>query len=125
MIDHLSLHVTDLVRAAEFYDAILSALGYVRVWSTDDAVGYGVPGGEDVLALEARGPHPPSGAGFHLAFTAPDAAAVRAFFAAALAHGGRDDGPPGPRPHYGDGYYAAFVVDPEGYRLEAVFHDSE
>jgi len=62
------------------------------------------------------------GEGFHLAFTASDRAAVDAFHAAALRHGGADNGPPGLRPHYGPGYYAAFVIDPDGYRIEAVIN---
>ena len=68
---------------------------------------------------DARAP----GAGFHLAFSAPDRAAVDAFHAAALAHGGSDDGPPGVRLHYDPGYYAAFVRDPDGHRHEAVVHE--
>ncbi|MCA9706747.1 MAG: VOC family protein [Myxococcales bacterium] len=123
MIDHLSLGVADLARAGAFYDAVLATLGHARVWTADDAIGYGPPGGDDRLALWARpGAEPLPRPGFHLALTAPDPAAVRAFFAAALQHGGRDDGPPGLRPRYGPGYYAAFVLDPDGHRLEAVHH---
>lgn len=122
MLDHLSLAVADLDHAAAFYDAALGALGYVRVWSFADAVGYGPPGGGDKLALKADATAGSPGRRFHLAFTAPDAAAVDAFHAAALAHGGRDHGAPGPRPQYGAGYYAAFVVDPDGHVIEAVFH---
>ncbi len=122
MLDHLSLAVADLERAAAFYDAALGALGYARVWSFPDAVGYGPPGGGDKLALKADAAAGAPGARFHLAFTARDAAAVDAFHAAALANGGRDHGAPGPRPHYGAGYYAAFVVDPDGHVIEAVFH---
>jgi catechol 2,3-dioxygenase-like lactoylglutathione lyase family enzyme len=131
MLHHLSLGVTDIERAAGFYDAILAPLGYVRVWSdlrpgqSGQAVGYGTHGGGDRLALKqkrnTRGANPQAATpGFHLAFAAPSPAAVRAFHTAALAHGGRDNGAPGPRPRYGPGYYAAFVVDPDGHRLEAV-----
>jgi len=127
MLHHLSLGVTDLARAAAFYDAALAPLGYDRVWSdirpgeADQAIGYGPPGGGDKLALKqddgARAPGP----GFHIAFAAPDQAAVDAFHQAALAAGGIDNGAPGLRPHYGPTYYAAFVIDPDGHRIEAVF----
>ena len=123
MLDHLSLGTADLARAIAFYDAALAPLGVVRLWTRGDAAGYGEPGGEDRLALrqraDAAGPVP----GFHLALTARTPLDVDAFFRAALAHGGQDQGPPGLRPHYGAGYYAAFVADPDGHRLEAVCHE--
>ncbi len=119
MLSHLSLGVTDLVRSAAFYDAVLAPLGQVRVWETPTAVGYGAPGGPDRLALFHRPHTHAAGDGFHLAFFAPDAAAVRAFHAAALHHGGQDEGAPGPRPRYGPDYFAAFVRDPDGHKLEA------
>lgn len=121
MLSHLSLGVRDLERAAAFYDAALAPLGVVRVWSFDDAIGYGLPGGQDKLALWR---HPDAeqlaaGPGFHLCFAAPSQEAVAAFHAAALEHGGTDEGGPGLRPHYGETYYAAFVRDPDGHKLEA------
>ncbi|MCC4589430.1 VOC family protein [Xanthomonas sp. NCPPB 1067] len=127
MLHHVSLGVRAIEASAAFYDAVLGALGYVRVWSDlapgtlDQAVGYGRPGGEDCLALKQRpaGRCAP-GSGFHLAFSAADAAAVDAFHAAALRHGGRSNGAPGTRPDYGDHYYAAFVIDPDGHPIEAV-----
>lgn len=122
MLHHLSLGVSDLARAAAFYDAALRELGYVRVWTDADAIGYGRPGGGDKLAIKLRKGVAVPGAGFHLALAAPDRASVARFHAAALAHGGTDDGPPGLRPHYGEHYYAAFVVDPDGHRLEAVIN---
>jgi catechol 2,3-dioxygenase-like lactoylglutathione lyase family enzyme len=129
MLHHLSFGVRDLQASTRFYDAVLAPLGFVRVWSDFDgppesqAVGYGRPGGGDRLALKQRdAPSLAPGPGFHVAFCAPDRAAVDAFHAAALRHGGRDNGAPGLRPHYGDDYYAAFVVDPDGYRIEAVIH---
>ncbi len=121
MLDHVSLGVTDLTRSMSFYDATLAALGLVRVWSKHNAAGYGPTGEEDRLALFAAERAAPS-AGSHIAFTAAEESAVRAFHTAALAAGGTDDGPPGPRPRYGAGYIAAFVRDPDGHRLEAVFH---
>ncbi len=129
MLHHVSLGVTDIERAVAFYDAALAPLGYVRVWSDLDgdvaAVGYGAPGAGDKLALKRRAGAQPPGPGFHLALAAPNRAAVDAFHAAALRHGGRDDGAPGLRPHYGPHYYAAFVVDPDGHRIEAVIHTPE
>src|SRR5258706_16194248 len=98
MLDHLSLSVTDLARAAAFYDAGLGALGYVRVWTASDAVGYGLLPGQDKLALKLRPAETGRpGSSTHVAFTAPNHAAVDACFAAALAHGGRDNGAPGLR----------------------------
>jgi catechol 2,3-dioxygenase-like lactoylglutathione lyase family enzyme len=122
VLDHLSLGVTDLERAIHFYDAALAPLGYVRVWTDHAAAGYGEPGGEDRLSLKARADAAPAGPGAHIALTAPSSTAVDAFHAAALSNGGHDDGTPGPRPHYGLGYYAAFVRDPDGNKLEAVHH---
>lgn len=129
MLHHLSLGVSEIERAAVFYDAALAPLGYVRVWAdlrpgeANQAVGYGLPGGGDRLALKHRpdGQRPP-GPGFHLAFAAPSREAVDAFHRVALLHGGRDNGAPGLRTHYGPNYYAAFAVDPDGHNLEAVFN---
>ncbi|SEG76406.1 VOC family protein [Bosea lathyri] len=120
MLGHLSFGVRDLAAAIAFYDAALAPLGLVRVWSDADAAGYGKPGGGDVLALKRRPDAAPAGPGFHLAFDAPSREAVDAFHAAALNVGGSDNGAPGLRLHYGSNYYAAFIVDPEGWRLEAV-----
>jgi catechol 2,3-dioxygenase-like lactoylglutathione lyase family enzyme len=122
MLGHLSFGVDDLDRAARFYDAALAPLGYVRVWSNARGAGFGSPGGGDKLALFARpGEARPPGPGFHLAFDATSREAVDAFHAAALSHGGTDAGAPGLRPHYSASYYAAFVIDPDGYKLEAVY----
>ncbi len=121
MLSHLSFGVADLAKAGAFYDAILRPLGYVRAWENEYGIGYGPPGGNDKLALFPQaGPVSPPSAGFHLALTAPNRAAVDAFHAAAIWLGGRDDGAPGPRPDYSPTYYAAFVFDPDGYKLEAV-----
>jgi catechol 2,3-dioxygenase-like lactoylglutathione lyase family enzyme len=122
MLSHLSLGVTDLERAIRFYDAALGALGRVRVWTHDNAAGYGDPGGEDRLALFLKPETHPAGPGFHLAFEARSAPEVDRFWEAACACGGTDEGAPGLRPHYGPGYYAAFVRDPDGHKLEAVHH---
>ena len=120
MLSHLSLGVEDLAKATAFYEAVLAPLGFVCVWKNPRGSGFGEAGGEDRLALfgrpgEARAP----GAGFHLCFTAPSRDAVDAFHAAALKAGGSDAGAPGLRPQYAPDYYAAFVVDLDGHKLEA------
>jgi catechol 2,3-dioxygenase-like lactoylglutathione lyase family enzyme len=128
MIHHLSLGVRDIARASAFYDAVLAPLGYVRVWSdlrpgeAGQAVGYGPPDGGDKLALKQHDDAHAPGPGFHLAIAAPSRPAIDAFHAAALRHGGRDNGAPGPRPDYGPHYYAAFIIDPDGNHLEAVLN---
>jgi catechol 2,3-dioxygenase-like lactoylglutathione lyase family enzyme len=121
MLGHLSFGVRDLERSARFYDRVLAPLGFQRVWTNERGVGFGEAGGGDKLALFAR-PNDarPPGPGFHLAFDAPTQAAVDAFHRAALQAGGSDAGPPGLRPNYGETYYAAFVIDPDGHKLEAV-----
>lgn len=131
MLHHVSLGAVNIEAAARFYDAVLAPLGYARVWSDlrpggqHQAVGYGPQGAGDKLAIKQVGEAVPPIPGFHLAFSAPSRAAVRAFHAAALHAGGKDNGPPGPRPHYGPDYYAAFVIDPEGHHLEAVCKHAE
>lgn len=126
MLHHISLGALDIERAARFYDAVLEPLGFMRVWSDlrpgedEQAVGYGPPGSDDLLAVKQVEQPIPNIPGFHIALAAPSRASVAAFHAAALANGGSDNGPPGLRPDYGPNYFAAFVVDPEGHRLEAV-----
>lgn len=120
MLGHLSFGVSDLKRAIAFYDAALAPLGLERVWASNDAAGYGPAGRGDLLALKQRAAASPPGPGFHLAFNAPSREAVDAFHSAALGAGATDNGAPGLRPHYAPSYYAAFVIDPEGYPLEAV-----
>jgi catechol 2,3-dioxygenase-like lactoylglutathione lyase family enzyme len=126
LLHHVSFGVSDLQAMAAFYDAVLAPLGQVRVWDGPRSVGYGLPGQGDKLLLNLRedGVHPP-GAGFHVAFGADSREAVDRFHAAALAHGGTDNGAPGLREHYGAHYYAAFVIDPEGCRIEAVINAPE
>lgn len=128
MLHHLSFAVSDLARSAIFYDAVLAPLGYVRVFTQErgagrkeSAVGYGRPGAEDEFAIRLReqGAVAP-GEGFHVAFRALSQKAAAAFHEAALAHGGRDNGGVGFHPEHGPNYFAAFVIDPDGYRIEAV-----
>ncbi|HEY6135750.1 MAG TPA: VOC family protein [Rubrivivax sp.] len=129
MLHHISFAVTDIERAAEFYDHALSALGYVRVFEDlrpgeqNQAVGYGLEGGGDGFCIKQASASSASvGPGFHLAFAAPNRSAVHDFHQQALLHGGKDNGEPGPRPDYGPHYYACFVVDPDGHRVEAVIN---
>jgi catechol 2,3-dioxygenase-like lactoylglutathione lyase family enzyme len=129
MLHHISFGVSDIERSALFYDAALAPLGYVRVWEdlrpgeADQAVGYGPRGGGDKFAIKWRPESQrPPGPGFHLAFAAADRQSVIRFHQAALSNGGTDNGPPGLRAHYGPHYFAAFVTDPDGHNIEAVFN---
>jgi catechol 2,3-dioxygenase-like lactoylglutathione lyase family enzyme len=119
MIDHLSLGVRDVACAKRFYDAALAPLGYKCLSAGEGSLGYG----DAVAALwinAAERPVPPDAkSGLHVCFAAPTRQSVDAFHVAALAAGGKDNGKPGLRPDYGGSYYAAFVVDPDGYRIEA------
>jgi catechol 2,3-dioxygenase-like lactoylglutathione lyase family enzyme len=119
MIDHVSIGVRDLPAGGRFYDAVLGALGYTRLIVRSGTIGYGKKYPEFWLNERAMAPLDPDG-GTHIALRAPDTHAVDTFHAAALAAGGRSDGTPGPRPEYTENYYAAFVRDPEGNRIEAV-----
>jgi catechol 2,3-dioxygenase-like lactoylglutathione lyase family enzyme len=126
VFDHVSVGVEDLERAARFYDACLAPLGYVQLWRNARSAGYGPEGYEAeapfaIVASEV-GAKPP-GRGFHVAFVAPSREAVDRFHAEAVSQGGVDEGPPGIRENYDPGYYAAFVRDPDGHRLEAVLHE--
>ena len=120
MFHHLSLGVRDLQTSAAFYDAALATLGFRRVYIDATAVGWGLEDGEDVFCVKLRPGAAAPGAGFHLAFAAASRAAVDAFYTAALRVGGQDDGAPGLRLSYGPLYYAAFLIDPDGYRIEVV-----
>ncbi|MEM6929733.1 MAG: VOC family protein [Myxococcota bacterium] len=126
MFDHISIGVSDLTRASAIYEAALEPLGLTPLWRSERAVGFGPPGfvGEAPFAIVVpkAGTANPSRAA-HIAFRADSRAAVQAFHAQAVAAGARDDGPPGIRDHYDAGYYAAFVQDLDGNRIEAVFHE--
>lgn len=117
MIDHIKLHVADAARSKAFYEQALAPLGYkVIMEPAPGVVGMGTRFPDFWLAQSDA----PTVA--HVALRADDQAAVDAFHAAALAAGGRDNGPPGLRPQYHPGYYGAFVIDPDGNNLEAVHH---
>jgi catechol 2,3-dioxygenase-like lactoylglutathione lyase family enzyme len=125
MIDHVSIAVRDLERAAAFYEVVLARIGYTKIDVRPATIGFGKRYSEfwlnyrpDMFVLPSD-----SGAqsnGVHVCLRAPTTAAVDGFHAAALAAGGASDGAPGLRPHHGDGYYAAFIRDPDGNRIEAV-----
>lgn len=119
MLDHISIGVADVARAKRFYDAALAPLGYRCLHEGADARGYGDTDAAFWVIAAARPVPPDDASGLHVCFRAPSRAAVDAFHAAGLAQGGRDNGGPGLRPDYGATYYAAFVVDPDGYRIEA------
>ncbi len=121
MIDHISIAVHDLKNAEAFYAALLAPLGLtkLREWP-DAAVGFGKKYPEFWINKRAGMDAVASDSGVHICLRAPDAAAVDAFHAAALNSGGTSDGAPGPRPEYYGGYYAAFIRDPDGNRIEAV-----
>ena len=126
MLDHIGLTVSDFSQSRRFYDRALAPLGVAVVMS----VGAEETGGYQGAGYGSEGrPYFWIGAGggsatghLHVAFTAPDRRTVDAFYAAALAAGGRDNGPPGVRAHYHPNYYGAFVLDPDGHNIEAVCH---
>lgn len=125
MIDHVSVTVTDMARSRRFWDAIMTALGH-RCVGTDDAwTGYGDRAGPEHperCYLSLIGAETVSADRRHWCFKAADRATVDAFHTAGLRAGGRCDGPPSLRPHYHAHYYAAFLRDPDGNRVEAVCH---
>lgn len=119
MINHVSIGVRDVARAKRFYDAALAPLGYRLLSDGETSLGYG-NGSVALWVQKSDSPVPADmGSGLHFCFDAPSRKSVDAFHKAALGAGGRDNGPAGLRADYGDDYYAAFVIDPDGYRLEA------
>jgi catechol 2,3-dioxygenase-like lactoylglutathione lyase family enzyme len=121
MIDHISIAVRDLRKSGPFYTALLAPLGMtkLREWP-DAAIGFGKKYPEFWINRRSGMDHVAGDSGVHICLRAPDSAAVDAFHAAALKAGGASDGAPGPRPEYHGGYYAAFVRDLDGNRVEAV-----
>lgn len=136
MLDHVSLGSKNIDAAVEFYDAVLTTLGYRRLNFFDiphygKIAGYGADHPVFWIGSNTSGPaDEPVGRAFgmHVAFSAPNRAAVRAFFEEAMKRGAKDNGtPPGPglRPHYHENYYGCFLIDPEGWRIEACCHGPE
>ena len=120
MIDHVSVTVRDLARAARFYQAVLGALGFAQLETRPATVGFGKQYAEFWINLRPDAQAMGTESGAHVCFRARSSEMVDAFHAAALAAGGASDGAPGLRPQHGEGYYAAFVRDPDGNRIEAV-----
>jgi catechol 2,3-dioxygenase-like lactoylglutathione lyase family enzyme len=120
MIDHVSIPVRDLARAALFYEAVLASLGHGKLEVRETTVGFGKRYAEFWLNHRPDMPPAPPHSGAHVCLRARDPAAVDTFHAAALEAGGTSDGEPGLRPHFGPGYYAAFIRDLDGNRIEAV-----
>ena len=119
MIDHLSLGVREIARTKRFYDAALAPLGYRCLSEGAGSLGYGQDSVALWVNLAARPVPSDDQSGLHVCFIAPTRRSVDQFHAAALRAGGSDNGRPGLRADYGADYYAAFVVDPDGYRIEA------
>jgi catechol 2,3-dioxygenase-like lactoylglutathione lyase family enzyme len=120
-IDHVKLPVSDLDASRTFYSAALAPFGYRLVYDEEPSLGFGLGDGSDEDEPFALERHGTPNVRTHIAFTATSTTQVDEFHAAALAAGGRDNGPPGERP-YGGYYYAAFVLDPDGHNIEAVYH---
>ncbi|MGC9975051.1 MAG: VOC family protein [Gaiellaceae bacterium] len=124
MIDHTGFNVTNLELSRAFYLKALAPLGYGIALELEGAAGFGAregagddPGGDFWISVgEPQTPRT------HVAFRAANEEQVDEFYWAAIEAGGKDNGPPGPRPHYHEGYYAAFVLDPDGHNIEAVYH---
>ncbi|HLT78642.1 MAG TPA: VOC family protein [Ferrovibrio sp.] len=120
MFDHVSIGVRNLQAAGRFYDRVLRPLGFTRLYDKHDTLGYGVRAPQFWLSeTETPVPADPR-SGLHICFRAETRDAVNAFHAIALAEGASDNGAPGLRPQYAPNYYGGFVIDPDGYRLEAV-----
>jgi catechol 2,3-dioxygenase-like lactoylglutathione lyase family enzyme len=120
MIDHVSIGVRDLDQATRFYQAVLGAVGYTKLEARPATVGFGKGYPEFWINLRATMAPVTSDCGSHVGLRVRTIELVDAFHAAALAAGGTCDGAPGLRPQHGEGYYAGFVRDPDGNRLEAV-----
>lgn len=120
MIDHISVAVRDLDASAHFYQAVLGAIGYQKLVVRPRTIGFGKDYPEFWLNLRASLAPIGADSGAHAALRVRTSELVDAFHAAAVAAGGRSDGAPGLRPQHGEGYYAAFIRDPDGNRVEAV-----
>ena len=120
MIDHVSVAVRELEASTRFYEAVLGALGFAPLETRPATVGFGKTYPEFWINLRKDMPPISAESGAHVCFRARTTEMVDAFYAAALVNGGTDDGKPGLRPQHGEGYYAAFIRDPDGNRIEAV-----
>ena len=129
MLDHIGIAISDIRCSEGFYAAALAPLGIAKIFEYSpektDSGGTAIGFGKDGMPFFWIGDKERVGEGTHVAFTAPDRATVDAFYQAAIAAGGTDNGAPGPRPKYHPGYYGAFVLDPDGVNVEAVCHKPE
>ena len=121
MFDHMGFAVADFGKSRAFYEKALGALGIGVVMQGEDYIGFGRDGGPQFWIGIGEAPT----TRMHIAFAAKDRAAVSAFYNAAIAAGGKDNGPSGLRPQYHPNYYGAFVIDPNGHNIEAVCHSPE
>ena len=127
MIDHTGIKTSDPAKSRTFYEKALAPLGYAVLREIPKeftgglvVLGYGVAPKPDFWVAQGTPKEP-----LHIAFRAKNHSEVDAFYKAALAAGGNDNGAPGPRPHYHENYYGAFVLDPDGHNIEAVCHDPQ
>ena len=121
VIDHITIGVSDLARSRDFYRHVLTPLGFAEIGAWREGaheVEFGLEEANDFAISTEYGTESPA----HVAFAADRREQVDEFYAAALAAGARDNGPPGLRPEYSEGYYGAFVLDPDGHNIEAVHH---
>jgi catechol 2,3-dioxygenase-like lactoylglutathione lyase family enzyme len=136
MLDHVSIRVADYARSKKFYVAALAPLGYRLAIESASGAGFHrgfipdfwIKQGQPMTLGARAGPHELAGCGgiaVHVAFASEDRATVDAFYRAAMAAGAHDNGAPGLRPEYHPNYYGAFVLDPDGYNIEAVCHNAE
>lgn len=136
MLDHISIRVANYDRSKKFYAEVLAPLGYTLAMENDSGAGFRkgfipsfwIKQGEPVNLATRAEAHELAGCGgvaVHVAFASDDRNTVDAFYRAAMAAGAQDNGPPGLRPEYHPNYYGAFVLDPDGYNIEAVCHKSE
>ena len=121
MIDHTGVAVSHIGKSKTFYRAALEPLGYTLIMEGEEYAGFGVTPKPDFWLGQGKPNVPP----VHVAFRAKSRKQVDAFYRAAIGAGGRDNGPPGLRPHYHANYYGAFVLDPDGHNIEAVCHTAE
>ncbi len=125
IISHVSIGTNDFDQAVAFYDAVLPTLGCQRLMVYPNAIAYGKKYPEFWVQTPHNGQPATCGNGTHIGLIAPTRAAVQAFYAAALAAGGVDEGAPGGRPDYGEPYYGCYVRDPDGHKVEAAFWDEQ
>ncbi|MGF1561469.1 MAG: VOC family protein [Geminicoccaceae bacterium] len=123
ILSHVSLGTNDVPRAAAFYDAVLGAMGIGRVMEHGEAIAYGRQFPEFWIQAPHDGGLATCANGVHVAFLAASKAEVDAFHKAGVKAGAREDGAPGPRPHYGAPYYGCFLYDLDGHKIEAMFWD--